>query len=101
MMPSRRTVTIELDSRELHYCINTLYILLLKPMTYKIKALLIEPDQRSEIVFALAHHRPGCLRMVVADDSQKNFFQDVLLNINFANIYVSTFDSFLSESNSE
>jgi hypothetical protein len=70
-------------------------------MTYKIKALLIEPDQRSEIVFALAHHRPGCLRMVVADDSQKNFFQDVLLNINFANIYISTFDSYLSESNSE
>lgn len=45
----------------LYICIRLL------KMVYPIKTLQIEADQRSEIVFALAHHCSVSLRIVVAD----------------------------------
>lgn len=65
-------------------------------MKHQIKTLLVEPDQRSEIVFALAHHRSGALRALVADDKQVSFFQDFMLNLNFTNLKFSTFGEYFT-----
>lgn len=42
-------------------------------MNYRLKVLQVEADQRSEIVFALAHHCSVSMRVVVADEHQKMF----------------------------
>lgn len=66
-------------------------------MKHQIKTLLVEPEQRSEIVFALAHHRAGNLRVLSANESQTTFFRDFLLNLNFTNLTFSTFQEYLGE----
>ena len=61
-------------------------------MTHQLKAILIEPNQRSEILFSLGHHRAGHTLALFATEHQKNMFQDVLLSCNHKNMHFATFD---------
>jgi len=60
-------------------------------MTQQLKAILIEPNQRSEILFSLAHHRTGHTLALFATEHQKTLYQDVLLSVNYNNLYFATF----------
>lgn len=66
-------------------------IVVVEEMIHELKAVLIEPNQRSEIVFSLAHHKTGHTLALFATDHQKNMFQDVLLSVNHPNLHFSTF----------
>jgi hypothetical protein len=70
-------------------------------MTYSLDYVLIEPQQRSEIVFSLAHHRATQLQVLVADARQKSFFEDVLTNSNFSNIQFNTFEQYTTQQQEE
>ena len=69
-------------------------------MKHDMNAVLIEPDQRSEIVFALAHHRSGSYVALVCSQQQKQFFEDFLLNYHCRNIRFATFSEYLEEEES-
>jgi ATP-dependent RNA helicase DDX18/HAS1 len=64
-------------------------------MTYQVNAVLVEPHQRSEIIFSLAHHRVGSFVVLFSQPQQQMFFQDVLLNCNYSNLTFLTFHEYL------
>ena len=64
-------------------------------MSTSLKCVLIEPNQRSEVIFSTAHHRAAPLKVLFATTQQKAFFEDAVINTHYKNISFSTFEEYL------
>ena len=57
---------------------------------YEVNLVLIRPEDRSEVVFSLAHYKEGTLCVLVASQQQKVFFSTVVDNYNHKNMVFLT-----------
>jgi hypothetical protein len=64
-------------------------------MSISLKVALVNPIQRSEIFFTLAHHRSSTLKVLFATEHQVTFYNDALINTHYKNITFMTFKGFM------
>lgn len=61
----------------------------------KINYVLHRPEEHSEIIFALSHHRHEQIEAIFCGEKQKTFFSDAILNLGITTLFCSTFEDFL------
>ncbi len=61
-------------------------------MSLSLKCVLVEPNERSEVIFSTAHHRSNAMRVLFGTAQQKAFFEDGIINTHYTNITFSLFD---------
>jgi hypothetical protein len=66
-------------------------------MSITLKCALIEPNERSELIFSIAHYRSNPLRVLFATEQQQKFFEDAIINTHYKNITFSVFGQYLAE----
>lgn len=66
-------------------------------MSLSLKCALIEPSERSELIFSIAHHRSSPIRVLFGTAQQQAFFSDALINTHYNNITFSLFEEYTAE----